>query len=388
MKTILFDLSVCQPIGSSKFHGGGVYGYIVFEAIANKYPNNIIAYYDGDKYLPSYIKDIVKGNSIKFKTTQECSLLQLYLNNKFDTLYSPLWSNKYLCLFKHNVPIILTQHGLRVLEMNQDYYEFIYANSIKDLIKSYIKRTPLFRLLKLKYLRDLKKIFLYDKINIVTVSEHSKYSILFYYPFVTKDRIKVFYSPNTSKKLPSTDKFPSIVETLGDKKYYLLVSADRWLKNAYRAILAFDKLFESNSIKGKVVVTGISEESKIFSRINNKDRFIAKGYLEREDLELLYKHAYALVYPSLNEGFGYPPIEVMKYGVPIIASSFASISEICGDAPLYVNPYSIDEIAMRVMQLDNPKLYELKRELSTKRYDTIFRRQVLDLEKLVDFIVK
>lgn len=388
MKTILFDLSVCQPIGSSKFHGGGVYGYIVFEAIANKYPNNIIAYYDGDKYLPSYIKDIVKGNSIKFKTTQECSILQLYLNNKFDTLYSPLWSNKYLCLFKHNVPIILTQHGLRVLEMNQDYYEFIYANSIKDLIKSYIKRTPLFRLLKLKYLRDLKKIFLYDKINIVTVSEHSKYSILFYYPFVTKDRIKVFYSPNTSKKLPSTDKFPSIVETLGDKKYYLLVSADRWLKNAYRAILAFDKLFESNSIKGKVVVTGISEESKIFSRINNKDCFIAKGYLEREDLELLYKHAYALVYPSLNEGFGYPPIEAMKYGVPIIASSFASISEICGDAPLYVNPYSIDEIAIRVMQLDNPKFYELKRELSIKRYDTIFRRQVLDLEKLVDFIVK
>jgi len=53
------------------------------------------------------------------------------------------------------------------------------------------------------------------------------------------------------------------------------------------------------------------------------------------ELADLYSHAHALVYPSLYEGFGFPPLEAMQFGTPVIAANASSIPEICGDAAVY-----------------------------------------------------
>ena len=157
---------------------------------------------------------------------------------------------------------------------------------------------------------------------------------MYYYPFVDEKRIKVMYSVSTTPEGYEKTK-PYTTD-----KYYLIVSANRWLKNAYRAIQAFDRLFDNPqyAIKGKVVVLGLSKDTSIYKRIKHKERFELLGYVDQDTLESLYKGAYALVYPSLNEGFGYPPLEAMKYGTPVIASPFASITEVCGDSVLYANP--------------------------------------------------
>lgn len=380
MKKILFDLSVCQPIGNSKYHGGGVYGYIVFEALANKYPQDIIAYYDDKRYLPDNIINVIKNREILVKTVKDNTISNLFICKEFKSLYSPLWSNSYFELFKLNVPIILTQHGLRALEMNRDEYEQIYTKNIIDYLKALIKKTPFYNLIQNKYFYSYRKIFLYDNIKFITVSEHSKASIEYFFPSVDTNRIKVYFSPNTSINTNSSIN--------SEEKYYLIVSANRWLKNAYRAIQAFDRLFERHkNLKGKVIVTGVSDNSRILKGLKSRERFITKGYVKRDDLENLYKNAYALIYPSLNEGFGYPPIEVMKYGIPVIASSFASISEICGDAPLYVNPYSIDEIAIRIIELEDKKIYDHCKTKSINRYNTIYKKQESDLEELINYIM-
>jgi glycosyltransferase involved in cell wall biosynthesis len=67
------------------------------------------------------------------------------------------------------------------------------------------------------------------------------------------------------------------------------------------------------------------------------------------ELELLYQNAYSFLYPTLNEGFGYPPLESMKYGTPVLCSAITSITELCGDAVLYFNPFSVDEIKNRIL---------------------------------------
>lgn len=380
MNKILFDLSVCQPIGKSKFHGGGVYGYIVFKALASKYPKRILAYYDDTCYIPADIIDLIKNNDISFEIKQKNSLVELYNRKKFEKLYSPLWSNSYFRLFDFNVPIILTQHGLRALEMNRDSFEQIYANSKLEYFKSILKKTGIYHFIQKRYYKSFEKIFKYENIKIVTVSEHSKASILHYFPFVDKDNIKVFYSPNTSGEIITKPDYKD--------KYYLIVSANRWLKNAYRAILAFDKIFQNNKdMEGTVIVTGIADNSRLLLKLKNRNRFLTKGYMERDVLEQLYQNAYALIYPSLNEGFGYPPIEVMKYGIPVIASSFASISEICGDAPLYVNPYSIDEICMRILELEDDTIYKNKKLKSERQYQLVKSKQEQDLDNLVEYII-
>ncbi|MDB5208335.1 MAG: glycosyltransferase family 4 protein, partial [Flavisolibacter sp.] len=61
--------------------------------------------------------------------------------------------------------------------------------------------------------------------------------------------------------------------------------------------------------------------------------------------------AYALVYPSLFEGFGVPVIEAMKCGVPVLTSKDSSMQEIGGEAAMYFDPQNIDDIADKLMRI-------------------------------------
>lgn len=75
-------------------------------------------------------------------------------------------------------------------------------------------------------------------------------------------------------------------------------------------------------------------------------------------------HANALVFPSIYEGFGLPPLEAMAAGCPVISSNVASLPEICGDAALYCDPYSPADIAGKIRLLMGDET--LKDELRKK----------------------
>jgi glycosyltransferase involved in cell wall biosynthesis len=72
------------------------------------------------------------------------------------------------------------------------------------------------------------------------------------------------------------------------------------------------------------------------------------GHVGAEALPALYRRAGLLVFPSLYEGFGAPPLEAMASGCPVAASERASIPEVCGEAALYFNPESAESIAATV----------------------------------------
>ncbi len=63
-----------------------------------------------------------------------------------------------------------------------------------------------------------------------------------------------------------------------------------------------------------------------------------------EEKAKLYAAARLFVYPSFYEGFGFPPLEAMSYGVPVVTSSASSVPEICGNAALLVSPWKVEEI--------------------------------------------
>jgi glycosyltransferase involved in cell wall biosynthesis len=69
------------------------------------------------------------------------------------------------------------------------------------------------------------------------------------------------------------------------------------------------------------------------------------GYISDADLARLYGDSRALVYPSFYEGFGFPPLEAMAAGTPVITSRNSSLPEVVGDAALLVNPSDHAEIA-------------------------------------------
>lgn len=84
-------------------------------------------------------------------------------------------------------------------------------------------------------------------------------------------------------------------------------------------------------------------------------RFI--GYIEEESKPALYKMAKIFVYPSFYEGFGFPPLEAMYFGLPVIASNVSSLPEVLGDSAILINPDKNEEIfqAMKLL-LSNQEL--------------------------------
>jgi glycosyltransferase involved in cell wall biosynthesis len=79
-----------------------------------------------------------------------------------------------------------------------------------------------------------------------------------------------------------------------------------------------------------------------------------------------YNLAKLFVFPSIYEGFGFPPLEAMACGCPVVCSNSASLPEICGDAALYVDALKPSEMALGIQEaLSN---YILRKELVAKGF--------------------
>ena len=94
------------------------------------------------------------------------------------------------------------------------------------------------------------------------------------------------------------------------------------------------------------------------------------GYLSREDLAMVVAGALTLIYPSIYEGFGLPPLEAMACGVPVIASDVSSIPEVVGDTGILTHPQDADAVANAIQLFVND---------SGKRFD--YSRRALERSK-------
>jgi len=75
------------------------------------------------------------------------------------------------------------------------------------------------------------------------------------------------------------------------------------------------------------------------------------GFVAAEDKVYLYNLATLFVYPSFFEGFGFPPLEAMACGVPVICSNTSSFPEIASQASLLADPYNFSEIAWAMNEI-------------------------------------
>jgi glycosyltransferase involved in cell wall biosynthesis len=108
-------------------------------------------------------------------------------------------------------------------------------------------------------------------------------------------------------------------------------------------------------------------------------------YLSASDLEYAFINSYCLIYATLFEGYGYPPIEAMKYGKPVIASNVCSIPEILADSPIYFSPFYKVDLMKALMKVTSE--YEFYCKKSILRYREIQELQTSSHEKLAKLIL-
>lgn len=405
----LYDLSATQPSPESKFHGGGAYGEVVFfkliEIICEKKEKDangvtLFACYNGKSYINPAILKACSDNSIQLFDLNKNSIKEIVKNYKINRAYSAMLNlNQGWPLGE--IQLYTTVHGLRTVEMPYDPIMINYASSLKERIKFHLYMGFASSYYK-KKLRIINGRLVTDsRINVITISRHSLASINSFYPSTCAKNIPVFASPNFdqldnyskySEASPEADNTSSSVLqnlNLNENKYFLITSSARWAKNALRAVFAFDQLFSDGFGEDfKVVLTGVTNKKVFEKNLKNPSKFVFLNYVDRKDLTELTSKEYAFIYPSLNEGFGYPPVEAMKYGKPVAASGTSSIPEVCEDAAIYFDPYSVSEIKNRILQLLTPAIYKEFADKASRQYVKVSEKQKRDLNSLASYLLK
>ncbi|HUO84897.1 MAG TPA: glycosyltransferase family 1 protein, partial [Thermoanaerobaculia bacterium] len=138
--------------------------------------------------------------------------------------------------------------------------------------------------------------------------------------------------------------------------YLLFVSTIEPRKNLDALISALEILDRRGTWDGSLVIAGRIgwNAGGTVSRMRTtgcSGRILHLHYLARPNLVHLYRHAEIFVLPSFYEGFGFPLLEAMSFGVPCIAAGTSSLPEVGGDAALYIDPHDPGTIADAVERL-------------------------------------
>ena len=184
--------------------------------------------------------------------------------------------------------------------------------------------------------------------GIITDSAFSK-SELIKYCRPDPTRVHVIYLGK--EHVFSADSDESILEKhgLGTRPFVLAVSSMTFNKN-FRSIVRAIELLGRDCFD-TAIVGGVNPRVFTQSNLPLSDTVKHLGYVTDGELRALYEHAACFIFPSFYEGFGLPPLEAMACGCPVITSNAASLPEVCGDAALYCDPYSPEDIAAKIALL-------------------------------------
>jgi len=224
--------------------------------------------------------------------------------------------------------------------------------------------------------------------RIIAVSENTKKDILRYYPNISEKKIKVIHHGYTSaKNEESRIENRKTLENykLQSKGYILYVGALQPRKNIRTLIKAFDKLKKESKYKElKLVLAGERAwlwggiEREIQKNKSKKD-IIITGTIPFESIQVLYKNASVFVFPSLYEGFGLPVLEAFASDVPVVCANNSSLPEVAGDAALYFDAYSTDELSRQIQvilernSVKKEMIYKGNQQLKNFSWDTCAR---------------
>lgn len=142
-------------------------------------------------------------------------------------------------------------------------------------------------------------------------------------------------------------------------KFILSLGTIEPRKNLISLLRAFEVMQASGHselMKYSLVIAGTEgwASRDFFDQVRRspvRDRIILTGFVEDQDKPGLYSLASAFVYPSLYEGFGFPPLEALSCGTPVIASHSSSLPEIIGTEGILIDPYRPEEILQALRQL-------------------------------------
>ncbi len=203
-----------------------------------------------------------------------------------------------------------------------------------------------------KYYRHRVRAVANRAVRIFACSEYTRQDLLEFYR-LPPEKVDVVYPGVDDRFRPLDRDFAKRVlrERYGiEAPFVLAVGTIQPRKNLPRLLDAFAILMRSLGFDCKLVLvgkfgwmeSGLPDKA---SQLGISQDLILTGYVSDDDVPIFYNAAETLVYPSLFEGFGLPPLEAMACGTPVITANRTSLPEVVGDAGIMVDPYDTDALA-------------------------------------------
>ncbi len=253
-----------------------------------------------------------------------------------------------------DIPLVLTLHDIIFLEPRDKNNKSLYQN------------------MGWLYRRKVVPKILDKCRRIITVSNFEKQNIINKLNIPEKRMAMIYngYNEWFTTFRDVADIYKSYIDKPG---YFFFLGNTDPKKNTERTLIAYSKYLEKSSIKRKLLMADLDKEylNGIIERNhieNIRNQIVMPGYIVNSDLPYIYNRAFAFLYTSLRESFGIPLLEAMACGTPVITSNTSSMPEIAGTDAILINPESSDEIAEKMLQLENNELYyNAQKEIGLKR---------------------
>ncbi|MFA5994975.1 MAG: glycosyltransferase family 1 protein [Patescibacteria group bacterium] len=197
-----------------------------------------------------------------------------------------------------------------------------------------------------------RKLFQRAK-HLIAVSQTTKHDLEQVYK-ISPDKITVIY-PGVPEAVTASPTETNINLLDLPKRYILLLATLEPRKNVLASLVAFQHfcaLHKASDLHLVVVGSAGWKSKKILQAIQTTPRAHYLGYVTAAQKAAILQQAIGLLYPSIYEGFGFPPLEALQYGVPVIASHVGALPEVLQNAVYYINPYSVAEISAALHEFD------------------------------------
>lgn len=264
---------------------------------------------------------------------------------KVDLFHSSYMS--YPFSFKRNIPIVVTVHDL-ILQK----FKSIIVNSFKSNIYYYHQLAT-------------ENLAIKNADCLIAVSQSTKNDLVNYFGF-NEDRISVihhgiaefwFDDKNISKKI--------------NKPYFLFVGGRNPYKN-YDTLLNALSIIKERNLDTNLIIVGENcrtqkKEQKEYEELNISDMVEDLGVVSDIKLKELYSNAIALIFPSIYEGFGFPLLESLACGCPVIASDIPTNYELGKSFIRYFPTMDANALSEEMLYLYNNPVSKIEKE-SYKTY--------------------
>ena len=237
---------------------------------------------------------------------------------------------------------------------HSSYYRITKQRNVANIVTVYDFTYERFRRGLSRLVHSWQKRFSICRADgIICISGSTKKDLFRYFPEFRKKDISVIYLGVSdgfhvlNDKQTVDRKIREIVST----KYVVFVGQRSAYKNFDVAVDVVERMPDY-----KLVVIGGGELlSREISRIKEKlaNRFWHFAGADDKLLNIFYNHAFCLLYPSSNEGFGLPLIEAMSAGCPVVAVKDSSVPEACGQAGLLADKPKAEDLIEKIKLLEN-----------------------------------